>query len=72
MPRMMDREKERLRIEKEMKQKTLFEGKGVIYELIAESEKNLEQALRMARKNRKMKDMIPDLSRALTVVRSIK
>ena len=51
--------------------KTLHEGKGVVYNLISDSEVNLESALKMAKKNRKMKKMIPSIRNALEAIRRI-
>ena len=51
--------------------KTLHEGKGVVYSLIASSEKNLENALKMAKRNKKMKPMVAGITAALEAIRRI-
>lgn len=51
---------------------SLHEGKGVVYSLISSSETNIEMALKMAKKNKKMKELVSDLQAALDAIRRIK
>ena len=54
-----------------IKPKNLHEGKGVVYSLVSESLDNLQRALKMARKNKKMRGMIPGLSAAIKAIERI-
>lgn len=47
---------------------SLAEGKGTVYNLIADSQKNLEAALKMAKKNKKMKPMVKQIMDALEAI----
>ena len=56
---------------KSMLRPGLYEGKSLVYNLISDSETNLENALKMAKKNKKMKSMIPAIQKALEAIRGI-
>lgn len=51
--------------------KNLHEGKGTVYGLVSDSLENLKTALYMARKNKKMRGMIPGLKAAITAIERI-
>lgn len=57
---------------KKRRPRNLHEGKGVVYQLVSDSLENLKTALTMAKKNKKMKPMVPDLINAIKEVEKIK
>jgi hypothetical protein len=49
----------------------LEEGQGAVYNLISDSSRNITMALKMAKKNKKLKGMVPKLQAALSAINDI-
>lgn len=50
---------------------SLDEGRGAVDRLLSDSQSNLEAALKMAKKNKKMKPMVSDIQTAIEAIRNI-